>query len=86
MALIAAALLLRRARSTDRRGAIGAAAIYALFLAPPLLARATVSVLHRPSMRQIYLPLIGDVSPAYEALGFARAGRWGRFLRAFAGL
>jgi hypothetical protein len=31
----------------------------------------------------IYVPLIGRVSPAYDALAFARDGRWGPFLHAF---
>jgi len=59
-----------------RSGLVAGVAIYLLFLAPPLVARATVSVLNRPSMRQIYLPLAGAAILLALAPGGMSRRRW----------
>jgi hypothetical protein len=52
--------------------------VFAVLLAPPLLTRATVSVLNFPSFRQLYLPLTGIaiLLCAWRSTGFSRWGLW----------
>jgi hypothetical protein len=53
VAAFIAAWLLRQ------RFAAGGLVAFVVFLSAPLVARATVSVLNRPGLRQLYLPLVG---------------------------
>lgn len=68
---------LSRARPTSlRRGLLVGTGAYFLFLAPPLFTRATVSLLNRPSHRQLYLPLAGVAILLALAPGRMTIRRW----------
>jgi hypothetical protein len=58
----------------SRLGILGVVA-FALFLAPPLLTRATVSALNFPSLRQLYLPMMLGAPPVLVALIRTRFSR-----------
>jgi hypothetical protein len=66
--LLAAVVWLVRGSRLGITGVVG----FALFLAPPLLTRATVSGLNFPTLRQLYLPVLMGAPPLMVALARAR--------------